>query len=154
MTMSSLAIIDKIYAASGLEDILIESETVASGSLNGVLSGRMYNRGIRSHKLLYEALGRMQVLEFMESLEEETRDDYVARLHGYITNFGKDRVITDELFDICEAFEEHKLQREAESPIYVLWNSYTTMVQLLLSFLRGTRESNWQLHLSSLKMML
>ena len=39
-----------------LQDIFIESEIVAQGSLNGVFSGKHYNRCIRAHKLVFEAL--------------------------------------------------------------------------------------------------
>ena len=41
---------------AGLEDILIESDIVAAGSANGVSEGKYYNRGIRMHKLVMEAL--------------------------------------------------------------------------------------------------
>lgn len=65
--MCFLSVIGKRFAMSGLEDILVESETVAAGSIRGVLNGHMYNRSIRSHKLLFEALGRLQLEAFINS---------------------------------------------------------------------------------------
>jgi len=59
-TMSYLAIIGKRFQDSGLEDILIEAEIVAPGSLNGVLSDHHYNRSMRAHKLMFEALQRLR----------------------------------------------------------------------------------------------
>ena len=50
-----LAVIGKRFAGSGLRDIFLESGVIAEGSIEGVLSGKHYNRGIRVHKLLMEA---------------------------------------------------------------------------------------------------
>lgn len=54
--MLDILLIGKRFQASGLEDILVESGAVASGSMKGVLSGHHYNRAIRVHKQLSEAL--------------------------------------------------------------------------------------------------
>ena len=51
-----LRIIGKRFADAGLKDLCIESGVVAEGSVNGVLQGRMYNRAVRFHKFLFEAL--------------------------------------------------------------------------------------------------
>ena len=37
---------------------MIESEIVAPGSMNGVLSGKHHNRCIRVHKIIYEVMER------------------------------------------------------------------------------------------------
>ena len=56
---------------------MIESEIIASGSVKGILSGKHYNRAIRIHKLLYEAMERLRVEAFDKSLttEEKTKLD-------------------------------------------------------------------------------
>ena len=56
-----------------LKDIFIESGIISKGSINGVLSGKHYNRSIRCHKLMYEAMQRLQVEAFQESLDEVER---------------------------------------------------------------------------------
>ena len=48
---------------------MIESEIVAPGSVKGVLSGKHYNRSVRVHKLIYEAIQRMRFEAFEKSLE-------------------------------------------------------------------------------------
>ena len=50
----------KRFAQSGLEEILLESDTVAGGSIASVMSGHHYNRSIRAHKLLAESLERLR----------------------------------------------------------------------------------------------
>ena len=54
-----LAVIGKRFQDAGLKDLCIESGVIASGSIAGVLEGRKYNRAIRFHKLMYEALLRL-----------------------------------------------------------------------------------------------
>ena len=65
----ALAILGKRFGDSGLKDIFIESQIVAEGSINGVIDGKHYNRGVRAHKYLYEALMRLAWAEFTKRLE-------------------------------------------------------------------------------------
>jgi len=53
-----------------LKDVLIESQIVAEGSINGVIDGKQNNQCIRAHKYVYEAaLVRLAWGEFMKGLE-------------------------------------------------------------------------------------
>ena len=65
----ALAILGKRFGDSGLKDIFIESQIVAEGSISGVIDGKHYNRGVRAHKYLYEALMRLAWAEFTRRLE-------------------------------------------------------------------------------------
>ena len=53
-----LAVIGKRFGDAGLRDLSVESGVIADGSIAGVLDGKKYNRAIRLHKLVYEALLR------------------------------------------------------------------------------------------------
>ena len=55
----ALSILGKRFEDSGLKDIFIESQVVAEGSISGVIDGKHYNRGVRAHKYLYEAMMRL-----------------------------------------------------------------------------------------------
>ena len=44
---------------SGLQEVLIESKTCAGGSIEQGLTGKHYNRALRVHKVVYEALERI-----------------------------------------------------------------------------------------------
>ena len=76
--MAFLAIIGKRFADAGMKDILIESEVVAEGSINGVVSSHHYNRSMRSHKLLAEGLWRLRFEVFLESLSEDEKQRALA----------------------------------------------------------------------------
>ena len=48
------------FTDARLEDLLIESEVIAQGSITGVSEGKHYNRAVRAHKIVMEALWRLQ----------------------------------------------------------------------------------------------
>lgn len=64
MICTLLRIIGKRFQDAGLQDPLMESGVVASGSVAAVLDGRHYNRAIRAHKWLYEAVLRIAWMHF------------------------------------------------------------------------------------------
>ena len=70
-TMTAFACIGKRCQEAGLQYILIEAGVVATGSVTGVMNGHNYNRSIRCHKLMAEALHRLRWQSFMCSLKEE-----------------------------------------------------------------------------------
>ena len=51
ITCVFLAVLGKRFGDSGLADLLLESTLVGSGSLQGVLQGKHYNRAVRTHKV-------------------------------------------------------------------------------------------------------
>ena len=66
--------VGKMMRGSGFSEIIIESGICASGSLNRVMSGKHFNRALRVHKLLFEALERLMLTLFEE---EHSREDCV-----------------------------------------------------------------------------
>jgi hypothetical protein len=54
-----LSTIGKRFQDAGLRDLCVESGVIAEGSISGVMEGRKYNRAVRLHKLVYEALMRL-----------------------------------------------------------------------------------------------
>ena len=62
---NALSILGKRFWDAGLKDICIEAGIVAEGSINGVLDGKHYDRAVRVHKYIYEALMRLAWEEFL-----------------------------------------------------------------------------------------
>ena len=54
-----LAVIGKRFGDAGLRYLSVEYGVIADGSIAGVLDGKKYNKAIRLHKLVYEALLRL-----------------------------------------------------------------------------------------------
>ena len=61
-SMTFLAVIGKRLRDAGLSDIFI----VAAGSVSGVVEGRQYNRAMRAHKIVMEAMQRLCMKSFKE----------------------------------------------------------------------------------------
>lgn len=68
-----LACIGKRFRDAGLENLVIEAGIVAPGSLNGAMNGHHYNRSIRLHKCVAEAMERIRWHSFLDSIIEEDK---------------------------------------------------------------------------------
>ena len=61
--------IGKRFGDGGLRNLVVESEVLAAGSVASVLDGKHYNRGMRVHKVVWEALSRLRWRQFERFLE-------------------------------------------------------------------------------------
>ena len=85
--------------------MLIQSGVIVEGSVDKALSGKMYNRGVRIYKLMYEVIAR-KLLGEMDLTIEET--DWLK------TNW--DKVDFDTLWDREELLKEtlHSISAPSE----------------------------------------
>lgn len=75
-------------------------------------------------------------------------------LEQYPTKEFDDYVRSPQLDEIVQMFQHYCLIQSQSHPTFALWMLYIEMVQLLLLFIRATRESDWFLHLSTIRSML
>ena len=162
----ALAILGKPFGDGGLTDILIESQIVAEGSISGVIDGKHYNRGVRAHKYLYEALMRLAWAGFMRRLESSDPNHRIAVasfLHQMDTlannlkgeSFGQllKCPVLLQVMTMWREFLNHL--RESNGELSAFWMSYVDMVEgIVLGLLRASREGDWDLHLHSIRMMI
>ena len=71
IAMNYLAVLGKKYQSSGIEDLLIESGMYGSSTTSILLKGKSYNRGVRAHKIVMEAMFRLQWRAFVKWLSEQ-----------------------------------------------------------------------------------
>ena len=161
-----LSIIGKRFQDAGLSDVCIESGILAGGSVCGVMEGKVYNRAVRIHKYIYEALMRLVWKQFVPWLTVNHAD-----------KVGKLRVLQVKVSDMvnevelrqCESilnsdpFKEIHLiwmqylqyLRSENGPLSCFWMSYIDIVgDVLLGLIRASREGNWQLHLYAIRNMI
>ena len=137
---------------------MIESEIIAPGSVKDVLTGKHYNRSIRVHKVIYEALERLRWEEFEKSLttaEKATLDSVGVnfKANSNLGNFWENCCSTN-VIDIKRMFNQFVTDRGEKNSLFAFWSKYIDMVQLLLLQIRATRTTDWRLHLSSLRAMI
>ena len=161
-----LSIIGKRFSSAGLRDISVESGIIAEGSVNSVLEGRNYNRGVRLCKLVYEALLRLAWKGFYVWLEEHHADD-LPHLTGMtraldplvqetVNNETVDAALADascaRVFNLFDTYLDHL--RFTNGQLATFWMSFIDIVENLLALIRSSREGNWMLHLSAIKSMI
>jgi hypothetical protein len=61
---SYMGALGKMMTGSGFEETVINSGVCASGSIHQVMSGKHYNRAVRVHKLMVDAIGRLLIDSF------------------------------------------------------------------------------------------
>ena len=71
-----LSIISKRVQDAGLRDLCVESGAIAEGSVAGVLDGRRYNRGVRLHNIMHEAVMRLAWQGLDRGESEGIQDHY------------------------------------------------------------------------------
>ncbi|KAJ8021222.1 hypothetical protein HOLleu_38358 [Holothuria leucospilota] len=73
-SMSFLACVGKRFRDAGLQDVMIESELVAQGSVSTVMNGHHYNRSVRAHKIVAEVLQRLRLQAFLDNLTNAEKE--------------------------------------------------------------------------------
>ncbi|XP_078353848.1 uncharacterized protein LOC144638526 [Oculina patagonica] len=160
-----LAVIGKRFLDAGLRDLAVESEVITEGSVDRVLNGQQYNRGIRLHKLVFEALQRLAWKGFLKWFEgkqaspgelQSLLDDTRALIVNVNRQKNLDAVLNSPrfayLFDLYQDYLSF-LRTEA-GHLAQFWMSYMDMVETLLHLIRSSREGNWMLHLYAIRAVL
>jgi len=169
MAMVFLAVIGKRHAESGLEDILIESKAFGPTTVDAIMRGKMYNRSIRAHKMVYEAMQRLLWKEFGDwCLKNEDKvtfdEELVTVLAQECANAVSSKVLEassqsmrrlsaamGKLERTLEQFTEYGISKSAT---FAFWREYIVMIEILLQFIRAERSGNWTMHLAAVTEML
>ena len=154
-----MSVIGKRFADAGLLTLCVESGIVGAGAVNQALDGKMYNRAVRLHKVLFEAFSRRLWESFEERYGEASMFQdpelftclSVSRLccsHSSVAHTATRPGFTS-LLRLYEMFLQ-----SLDTGLARFWLSYLQMVEVLLMFIRSCREGNWELHLASIRHML
>ena len=123
-------------------------------SMEKVLAGKSYAKGVRAHKLTVQALWQLlipQLMPYLQEHDQELEDDIEnavrsndpqdysalvvilasAKFHTHMTAFAQDR-----------------------DPNFQFWWQYMDMVCILLRFIRAQRDGLWELHIVTFRQML
>ncbi|CAH3022120.1 unnamed protein product [Porites evermanni] len=159
LTGAFMGALGKKMRCSGLEEVLIESGICASGSIEQVLTGKHYNRALRVHKVVYEALERI-LLQVYESLHCCLFDEQgVTTLDHLAKNPCKDNLLACLASESCnkslDRYDEFKetVRQGVLDKTAQYWLSYMEKVGLILQFQPATKENCLTLHLASLQRM-
>ena len=157
-----LACIGKLYEESGLSDIIVNSGLYGSGVAAKIMTGKSYNRSIRAHTLIKEAMDRMVMTDF--KLQYKTEDPALTKLVTEcseafkMNDHGQCKTCVDEIVlkvvPLAAMLDNHKKVIADRSDTCVFWLMYIDMVDILMRFIRAEREGLWNLHLDTFDEML
>ena len=163
---NALSILGKRFRDAGLKDICIEAGIVAEGSINGVLEGKHYNRAVRVHKYIYEALMRLALEEFMLWIEDNIQDRSVViqtlldKINLMVNDLNhqqlEDLLQSPELSELIILWRDFLQNlRENNGQLSAFWMSSIDMVEhVMFGLLRASREGIWDLHLHAIRSMI
>lgn len=163
-----IACIGKIWGDAGLKDMLAESETYATATVESMLQGRQFHRAVRGLTLVFEALTQILVTDFLKWLKEEDHvfdelDGVVLHLYDVYSSFSKsDNVPVQDLNSLSSKIEQELLPQldtfieygSQKSPTFQFWIKFLTSVHIMLANIRAEREGDWDMHLSTQVSML
>jgi len=130
------------------------------------MKGKCWNRAVRGHKLMYEALQRLLLEKFrLWQQEQDTRSYITTTEHAAAVaegfSQGKDgtdiQAALDELLNHMDDFTADFnmfIHMNSGNLTLMLWKQYIDFVGKLLLFIRAEREGLWELHLASFQELL
>ena len=158
-----IAVIGKRFAAAGLQDLCIEAELVGMSTSEKIMKGKQYNKAVRSLKIAYEAFQRLRIESFEEwliskhgsnavlvSFLESTEMEDLVKCPTSI----KYQVACNKADQVFQKFLEFEEVLDQYGAMANFWNSFVTMVQILLDFIKSTRKGDWIGHLQASERMI
>lgn len=157
-----LSVLGMFVRDSGFADILIETGIYGENTLRSILKGVQYNRGVRVHKLMYEACRRLQIDLFFR----EKGNSQIIGAIDHIKAFQEAVMSTEEhapaLYDVIEEevpgfvseFNVFLKECSSNNETFKYWCDYCSMVEILLNCIRAEREGDWELHLRVVEKMI
>ena len=156
--MMILGVAGKRFGDAGFKDVIIQSGIIEEGSIEGVLSGKMYNRFIYAHKMFYEALQRLLIKLFFTWLENEDLSNQYGNetMHSLFEDLCPERfesVINSAEFQRYHADYQRFINdlKCENSSLTTFWLSYIDLVSLIFDVIYSTRVGDWNLFVESIR---
>ena len=88
--MNFLKVIGQHMESSGLAELWVESGLLGSNAASQVMSGKSYARGVRTHKLTFQAAWQLILPRFADSFNQDIQTSIAS-----ITSFDEKENIED-----------------------------------------------------------
>ena len=114
IALNFLSVNGKRYSENGFEDILIEADLYGSNTVAKIIKGKSYNRVVRAHKLMLEALLCLKWEPFCQCAAQEreqigtTSVDEALRECNLAIEKEDMHLLGDTLLNMCKEIEVFK----------------------------------------------
>ena len=148
---SYMGCVGKMMIGSGWEELILDADICSSGSLSKVISGKHYNRALRVHVTMLDALERLLLKVFLQHnpdiavpvfADTSSFPDILKQFAGSETTF-------------LERYNEFK-QKVREGYLGItaqVWMAYIDSVWCLLRFHKSIKENDICLYIQSIHSM-
>ena len=156
---SYMGAIGKMISGSGFEDIVVEAGLCASGSIEQVMSGKHYNRSVRVHQRMLDALERMLLTSFNNSVESGQERDNLSAAVNLAFQPTAENLQNAEDSETCKTYlmEYDKFKAAVRHGKFgktsQFWLQYCDSVWVLLTYQRAVKENNTDLFSNSMRKM-
>jgi len=153
-TMSAyMGALGTMMSGSGFEDIVVQSGICASGSIMQVMNGKHYNRAMRVHQQMMDAIDRLLEVFLEQSTtdvnhlpevallaEENNRSNYLEA-----QNSASFKQFKTEFQNFTDDIRRGGLEKTAQ-----FWIQYRDCVADLLTFMQAVKENDFHLYIQSI----
>ncbi|GFS11018.1 hypothetical protein ElyMa_006661300 [Elysia marginata] len=98
-----------MVSGGGFEEIVIDSEICSKDSIDTVLNGKHYNKSVRVHKTVLEALERLLFKAFQQHVQVGFSEDKAKKqLENFLFNQKEKDKSKDYLKELAECYFQFK----------------------------------------------
>lgn len=148
--MSHFKAVGKFIDGCGLTDIMVESELLAGGSVNGFITGKHFNRCKRLHPLVSLGLRILFLENFLKRREIQLTHDVIQVVQEFQSKKLTDTFFSDnrELNKILTEYAEHeqKILTGDFGKTAQFYAMYITFIDHHLTFSRSIRTGDFELY--------
>ena len=158
-TCSYLGAIGKMMSGSGFEDIVVEAGLCASGSIEQVMSGKHYNRSMRVHQRMLDALDRMMMTSFQQYAQSSPERNCLPAVVTLAEEPSAAHLQAAEDSAACKAFLadfnsfKEAIRHGDFGKTAQFWMQYCDCVWTVLTFQRAVKENDLDLFIKSMTQM-
>ena len=154
---SYMGALGKMMTGTGFEEVVVESGVCASGSINQVISGKHYNRAMRVHHHMMDAVSRLLIKKFVEQCEYGSKVLPQIALFTSDVNFEnmgevlRNGTVQEHIASFAKFMDD--IREGVNGKTAQLWLQYVDCVWTLLKFLKAIKENNFQDYVASLRQL-
>ena len=154
---SYLGALGKMMSGSGFEDVIMQAGVCAGGSMDKVMNGKHYNRAMRVHQLMLDAVERLLLDTFCDQYYDNLQFPAELETLAAAPSCDLQQAVlnSDEFHSFVAQFNKFRLDvRDGKlGNTAKFWVIYMECVWHLLRFQRAVKENDFDIYLCSMHNM-
>lgn len=167
VVMWALAALGKYVEGSGIDQAWVEAGLYSPSTVSQILNGKHIYRGLEAHTITLLSIYDMYFETFMEASPEDSsvfQSMSVKIREAFVDDLNSGKVkqnrLMEEVSKALDTIEKLKLMEKLAmyeatfTKTQIFLNNYVRQILCILSYVRATREKNWELHLETTEALI